>query len=79
MPISGRPGVGGDLPKSPTLFSNFDNPYATNVATHWVMPLWAFQDAGIQRCWGRIICLSKEDSELGKVSSRFLKEVIGDL
>lgn len=59
------------MPKCPTLFSNFDRAHATNIVARWVMPFWAFQDAGIQRCWGRIICLSKEDSGLGKAIQIF--------
>lgn len=67
------------LPRSPTLFSSFDRVRATDIGTRWIMPLWAFQDAGIQRCWGQIHCLSKSRSELQKESLRMRKEIIGEL
>lgn len=67
------------LPRSPTLFSAFDKVRATDIGTRWIMSLWAFQDAGIQRCWGQIHCLSKSRSELQKESLRMRKEIIGEL
>lgn len=67
------------LPKSPTSFSDFDRVYATDIGRRWIIPLWAFQHAGIQRCWGRIHCLSKSNSELGKESLRMRREILGEL
>ncbi len=67
------------LPKSPTLFSAFDGVRAADIGTRWIMPLWAFLDAGIQRCWGQIQCLSKDRSELQKESLRMRREIIGEL
>ncbi len=67
------------LPRSPTFFCAFDKVRATDIATRWIMPLWAFQDAGIQRCWGQIQCHSKSRSELQKESLRMRKEIVGEM
>lgn len=67
------------LPRSPTFFSAFDKVRPEDIGTRWIVPLWAFQDAGIQRCWGQIQCHSKSSSELQEESLRMRKEIIGEL
>lgn len=67
------------LPKSPTRFSAFEKARRTDIGTRWIMPLWAFQDTDIQRCWARIYCLTKDSAELQEQSLKMRKEILGDL
>jgi len=67
------------LNKSPWAFSKFDEVEPTDLGTRWIRPLWAFQDAGIERCWGRIQCISQSDSVLEEKSLEMRKEILGEL
>ena len=49
------------------------------IGAQWIKPLWAFQDVGIQRCWVRLHCLSKDSSVLEVESWKVRKEILGAL
>lgn len=67
------------LNKSPVSFAPFDKANTTDLGTQWIKPLWAFQDAGIERLWGRIRCTTKESSVVEVESWKMRKEILGDL
>ena len=65
------------LNKSPLWFVPFDLADQAGIGTQWIKPLWAFQDVGIQRCWVRLHCLSKDGSVLEVESWKVRKEILG--
>ena len=65
------------LNKSPLCFAPFDLLNKAGIGAQWIKPLWAFQDAGIQRCWVRLHCLSKDSSVLEVESWKVRKEILG--
>lgn len=65
------------LNKSPLCFAPFDLANKAGIGAQWIKPLWAFQDAGIQRCWVRLHCLSKDSSVLEVESWKVRKEILG--
>ena len=65
------------LNKSPLWFAPFDLAGEAGIGAQWIKPLWAFQDVGIQRCWVRLHCLSKEESILEVESWKVRKEILG--
>lgn len=65
------------LNKSPLWFALFDLAGEAGIGAQWIKPLWAFQDAGIQRCRVRLHCLSKDDSVLEVESWKVRKEILG--
>ena len=67
------------LNKSPLWFAPFDLADGAGIGAQWIKPLWAFQDVGIQRCWLRLHCLSKDDSVLEGESLNIRKEILGAL
>lgn len=67
------------LNKSPLWFAPFDSADHAGIGAQWIKPLWAFQDVGIQRCWVRLHCLSKESSVLEVESWKVRKEILGAL
>jgi hypothetical protein len=67
------------LNKSATSFGSFEESMDGNFSTKWMWPLWAFQDAGIQRCWARIRCSTKDSTVLEVESWKLRKEILGDL
>ncbi len=67
------------LNKSPLWFAPFDVADQAGIGAQWIKPLWAFQDAGIQRCWVRLHCLSKDGSVLEVESWKVRKEILGAL
>ena len=67
------------LNKSPLLFAPFDVADKAGIGAQWIKPLWAFQDVGIQRCWVRLRCLSKDSSVLEVESWKARKEILGAL
>ena len=67
------------LNKSPLWFAPFDLADKAGIGAQWIKPLWAFQDVGIQRCWVRLHCLSKDSSVLEVESWKVRKEILGDL
>ena len=67
------------LNKSPLCFAPFDLADEAGIGAQWIKPLWAFQDTGIQRCWVRLHCLSKESSVLEVESWKVRKEILGAL
>ena len=67
------------LNDSPISFTSFDGAINGDLGTRWIRPLWAFQDAGIQRCWARIRCATKESTVLEAGSWELRKEILGDL
>ena len=66
------------LNKSPLWFAPFDLADEAGIGAQWIKPLWAFQDAGIQQCWVRLHCLSKDSSVLEVESWKVRKEILGD-
>lgn len=66
------------LNKSPISFVPFDEAGEEGLGAQWIKPLWAFQDVGIERCWGRIRCSSKARSVLEVESWKMRKEILGD-
>ena len=50
-----------------------------SLSTRWMWPLWAFQDAGIRRCWARIRCSTKDSTVLEVESWKLRKEILRDL
>lgn len=67
------------LNKSPLCFAPFDLADKAGIGAQWIKPLWAFQDIGIQRCWVRLHCLSKDSSVLEVESWKVRKEILGPL
>ena len=67
------------LNKSPVSFASFDQVHVAPMGTQWIRPLWAFQDAGIQRCWGHIRCTSQPDTVLEVESWKMRKEILGEM
>lgn len=67
------------LNKSPLWFAPFDLADKAGIGARWIKPLWAFQDVGIQRCWLRLHCLSKDSSVLEVESWKARKEILGPL
>lgn len=65
------------LNKSPLWFAPFDLADKAGIGARWIIPLWAFQDAGIQQCKVRLHCLSKDDSVLEVESWKVRKEILG--
>ena len=65
------------LNKSPLWFAPFDLADRAGIGARWIIPLWAFQDAGIQQCKVRLHCLSKDDSVLEVESWKVRKEILG--
>ncbi|KAL9134392.1 MAG: hypothetical protein Q9175_004431 [Cornicularia normoerica] len=65
------------LNKSPLWFAPFDIIDEAGIGAKWIRPLWAFQDVGIQRCWVRLHCLSKDSSVLEVESWKVRKEILG--
>ena len=65
------------LNKSPLWFAPFDLAGEAGIGAQWIKPLWAFQDAGIQRCCVRLHCLSKDSSVLEVESWKVRKEILG--
>ncbi|CAD6585808.1 MAG: hypothetical protein ASARMPREDX12_002949 [Alectoria sarmentosa] len=65
------------LNKSPLWFAPFDLADKAGIGAQWIKPLWAFQDVGIQRCWVRLHCLSKDSSILEVESWKVRKEILG--
>ena len=66
------------LNKSPLWFASFDLADGAGIGAQWIKPLRAFQDAGIQRCWVRLHCLSKDSSVLEVESWKVRKEILGE-
>ena len=67
------------LNKTPVIFAPFDLADEAGLGAQWIKPLWAFQDAGIRRCWARLRCLGKDDSVLQVESWKVRKEILGDM
>ncbi|KAK3167916.1 hypothetical protein OEA41_004362 [Lepraria neglecta] len=67
------------LNKSPISFTSFEGSMKGSLSTRWMWPLWAFQDAGIQRCWARIRCSTKDSTVLEVESWKLRKEILRDL
>ena len=67
------------LNKSPLWFAPFDLADKVGIGARWIIPLWAFQDVGIQECKVRLHCLSKDDSVLEVESWKVRKEILGTL
>ncbi|KAF6227343.1 hypothetical protein HO133_008787 [Letharia lupina] len=67
------------LNKSPLWFAPFDLADKAGIGAQWIKPLWGFQDVGIQRCWVRLHCLSKDSSILEVESWKVRKEILGAL
>ena len=44
--------------------STFSEMVVSDPKTDWVKALWAFQDVGIRRCWGRLQCDTIKDTVL---------------
>ena len=65
------------LNKSPLWFAPFDLADRAGIGARWIIPLWAFQDVGIQQCKVRLHCLSKDDSVLEVESWNVRKEILG--
>ena len=65
------------LNKSPLWFTPFELADQGGIGAQWIKPLWAFQDAGIQRCWVRLHCLSKDSTVLEVESWKVRKEILG--
>ena len=65
------------LNKSPLWFAPFDLAGEAGIGAQWIKPLWAFQDVGVQRCWVRLNCLSKDSSVLEVESWKVRKEILG--
>ena len=65
------------LNKSPLWFAPFDLAGEAGIGAQWIKPLWAFQDIGVQRCWVRLHCLSKDSSVLEVESWKVRKEILG--
>ena len=65
------------LNKSPLWFAPFDLADKAGIGARWIIPLWAFQDVGIQQCKVRLHCLSKDDSVLEVESWKARKEILG--
>ena len=65
------------LNKSPLWFAPFDLADKAGIGARWIIPLWAFQDVGIQQCKVRLHCLSKDDSVLEVESWKIRKEILG--
>ena len=65
------------LNKSPLWFAPFDLADKAGIGARWIIPLWAFQDVGIQQCEVRLHCLSKDDSVLEVESWKVRKEILG--
>ena len=65
------------LNKSPLWFAPFDLADKAGIGARWIIPLWAFQDVGIQQCKLRLHCLSKDDSVLEVESWKIRKEILG--
>ena len=66
------------LNKSPMSFVPFDSVDPLDLGAQWIRPLWAFQDAGIKHCWGRIWCASQSSAVLEVESWKMRKEILGD-
>ena len=67
------------LNKSPISFPSFDQVETADLGAHWIKPLWAFQDVGIQKCSARINCLSQRSTVLEVESWKLRKEILGEL
>ena len=65
------------LNKSPLWFAPFELADKAGIGARWIIPLWAFQDVGIQQCKVRLHCLSKDDSVLEVESWKVRKEILG--
>lgn len=65
------------LNKSPLRFAPFDLADEAGIGAQWIKPLRAFQDVGIERCWVRLHCLSKDSSVLEVESWKIRKEILG--
>ena len=65
------------LNKSPLWFAPFDLADKAGIGARWIIPLWAFQDVGIQQCKVRLHCLRKDDSVLEVESWKARKEILG--
>ncbi|MCJ1459867.1 hypothetical protein MMC28_010246 [Mycoblastus sanguinarius] len=66
------------LNKSPVTFASFDQVDEAGFGAQWIKPLWAFQDADIERCWCRLRCVGKEETILEVESWKLRKEIQGD-
>ena len=65
------------LNKSPLWFAPFDLADKAGIGAQWIVPLWAFQDVGIQQCEVRLHCLSKDSTVLEVESWKIRKEILG--
>lgn len=65
------------LNKSPLRFTSFDNAADHGVSTRWMLPLWAFQDVDIKRCWCHLRSTSIEETVLEVESQIVRKEILG--
>ncbi|KAK0516325.1 hypothetical protein JMJ35_000928 [Cladonia borealis] len=63
---------------APTTFCTLDEAEFEGIGARWIRPLWAFQDIGLQRCWARLRCASKEDSVLEVESWKLRKDILAD-
>jgi len=66
------------LLKSPLTFGPLEEAHRGGWATKWMLPLWAFQDVGITRCYCRLRCPAKDETVLEVESWKVRKEILGE-